>query len=275
MLEDYNKQKEFLGSDTYQFATKLAAWEKEGLPSELFTPIQSLTTDEIGEMPADELAKLDIKFKHPTWSEEDVNLYFNEEYKQDTEKNDENTVRFGALRMRESAESFRSRLGELKQLSHVPSAESRIGEARQAEVLRKDTWKQNMPKFIEDFNKITVPIDEKDGTIDWVPTKEQKAELQREMEQIVQSAPVQFDEQGIKAFKAIMTEKFISKNVNQISKAIAQKVASNKEAEYLKKITNPTGATPESVPAPIAKKERSVDDAMATIMEMEGLRNRK
>lgn len=248
LVAEYDETRELLNSDTYQYAAKLSAWEKAGHPKELFAPIQELDANEIKELDSRDLVALKLKFENPNWSEEDISILINEEFKQDPDSHTENVIRAGRLKMEREANAFRGKLGELKELSFVPKAEDTRAAAQQVETLRQNTWKQNLPKFVNEFNKISLPLDKAGKDIfDWIPTKEQKQELLLEMERIVTNAPVKFDEEGIKAFQSVMKEKFINKNINEISSAIASRATSKKTEEVIKEIHNPTGARNEPI----------------------------
>lgn len=260
ILTEYDQTQELLNSDTYQYAAKLSAWEKAGHPKELFAPIQELTTDEIKALDPRDLLSLKMKFENPKWTEEDIELLINEEYKQVPEDNTENVIRVGKLRMEREANSFRGKLNELKQLSHIPKSEDLRAQSQQSETLRQTTWKQNVPKLVNEFNKISIQLDEAGKDVfDWVPTDKQKQELQAEMEKIITNVQVPFDEKGIESFKSVMKEKFINKNINQIVKAAAGRAVSKKTEEVIKEIHNPTGAKTEAVPsAPPVKSDADV-----------------
>jgi len=273
IIQEHQEAQELLQSDTYQYAAKLSAWEKEGHPTELFSPIQSLTAEEISAMESSDVVAIKLKLENPDWTEEDISLLIKEEYKQNKDIHSEDSVKAGSLRMQREANQFRSKLNELKNMTYVPTSENKKAEAQAIESQRVESWKKAVPSFVSDLNKISVSLDEKGTTFEYTPTKEQKEEIAREMEDIMSRAPVKFNEDGIKAFKAIMQEKFINRNINHISKAIAQKVSSKKEEEKILQIHNPTGAKAEHVPS-ATKTVRTEDDAVKAIMEAEGIRKR-
>lgn len=260
ILDEYDQTKELLNTDTYQYAAKLSAWEKAGHPKDLFAPIQEMTPDEIKTFDSRDLVTLKLKFENPLWTEEDINLLIDDEYKQDPDLNTETVVRAGKLRMEREAASFRTKLNELKQLTIVPKADDLRAQAAQAETLRKDTWKQNLPKFVGEFNKISIPLDKAGKDVfDFVLTKQQQDELLKDMDRLVSNVPVKFDEDGIKAFQTAMRKEALNKYFNEISTAIATKAASKKTEEVIKEIHNPTGAKQESrSPEPQSKSEEDV-----------------
>lgn len=269
ILDEYDQTKELLNSDTYQYAAKLSAWEKAGHPRDLFTDIQSLSDDEIKALDPRDLVALKMKFENPKWTADEINLLIDEDYRQDPDSHTENVVKAGKLRMEREANTFRGKLAELKQLTIVPKAEDTRALAQQTENLRKDTWKQNLPKFVGEFNKISIPLDKAGKDVfDWVPTKEQKQELLSEMERIVTNVPVKFDEEGIKAFQTAMRKEFINKNINEISQAIAARATSKKTEEVIKEIHNPTGAKSEPQ-APITPAKSEEDIAFDKIVAAE------
>ncbi len=269
LLNENDQAKELLNSDAYQYATKLAAWEKAGHSKELFPVIQDFSADEIKSLSPVEVISMKLKLENPDWSEEDISLLINEEFKQDPDSNTENVVRAGKLKMEREANSFRGKLNELKQLSDIPNPENRIAEARQIEAARQETWKQNLPTFVGEFSKISIPLDKAGKDIfEWIPTKEQKLELQTKLERIVTNVNVKYDQDGINALKATMRKEFINDNINEISQAIATRATSKKTEEVIKEIHNPTGAkndTP-TIPAP---KKSDEDVAFDAIMKEE------
>ncbi len=270
-IEEYNKNKEVTESEEYQETLKLRAWRDKGYPAELFTPIQEMDTQTIDELSVEDTLKIKMKFENPEFTEEDINLMINQEYKQDADENKEVDIRAGKLRMQMAARGYKEQLRELKELAYVPTFENKQAEVQAAEEKRMSTWKSELPKLVTEFNEISIPLsDDGKDVFKWTLTKEQKTELQNELDRIVSNAPVQFDEQGIKALKNIMQEKFINKNINQISRAVAASVKSKLTEENIKKYNNPTGARPEATP-PAPKVGKTNTELLREIADLEGV----
>ncbi len=268
ILDENDQAKQMMESDSYQYASKLAAWEKAGHATEMFPVIQQLTDDEIKSLSPIDVIAVKMKLENPDWSEEDITLLINEEFKQDPESNTENVVRAGRLKMEREANSFRGKINELKQLTSLPNPENKLAEARQIESTRQETWKQNLPKFVTEFSKISIPLKGGKDTFDFIPTKEQKEALQTKLERIVTGVNINFDEQGINALKATMRKEFINDNINEISEAIASRATSKKTEEVIKEIHNPTGAKNDA-PAQNTPKKSEEDVAWEAIEKAE------
>ena len=271
LLSEYKQAQQVMQDPNYEYAQKLSAWEKEGRPKELFHAVQSLKADELS---VEDKVKLKLKLENPTFTKEDIDLFIKEEYKQDTEVHSEQSIKVGLLRMQRDATAFTPELKKMQSMTVVNSDPAqRQREFEQKETVRRDAWKQELPKLVDGFKSITVPLNNKEN-YEWKVTKEQSADLLKSLENIVQNAPVQLNEQGINAIKDIMQKEFYSKNINQIASGISTYIASKKTDEHIKAIHNPTGAV-QPAAAAVESKVSGSEAALKGIMEMEGITGRR
>ncbi len=271
ILAEYKEAQSVMQDPNYEYAQKLSAWKKEGRPAELFHAVQNVKTDELS---VEDTVKLKMKLENPEWTKEDIELFMKEEYKQDPEANNEQAVKYGQLRMQRDATAYKPELNKLKNMTVIKSNPAeREAQIAQAENVRKEGWKQQLPKLVNEFNSVTVPTDLKGGQYEYKLTQEQKSELQATMENLVLNAPIQIDENGINVIKDAIKREFIYKNINQIVQSSATSVASKKAEEHIVAIHNPTGAIAPKT-APVIDKKSSEDEAFEKILKMEGIRRR-
>lgn len=270
ILSEYKQAQQVMQDPNYEYAQKLSAWEKEGKPKELFHAVQTIKADELS---VEDKVKLKLKIENPEWTKDDIDLFINDEYKQDKDANSEQSVKVGQLRMQRDAQAFTPELKRMQEMTVIKTDyAAKQRELEQTENTRKDAWKQELPKLVNEFQEVNFSIGKE--IYPWKVTKEQSAELLKSLESIVQNAPVQLNEQGIKAIKDVMLKEFYSKNINQIASGISTFTASKKADEHIKEIHNPTGAV-QPAGAPVPTKKSGEDQAFDEIVKAEGIQRRR
>lgn len=268
ILKEHDEFKERIAKspELDDYTLKLNSWMKKGYDPELFHKIESLPLDK---MSAEDKMKVSLSLANPEWSKDDVDLYVKHTYglmSEDEEGYDAQNVRIGQLRLQQDARSHDQNLRKLQEMTVYSNVDEQ--EAIKVEGTRQETWKQSLPKLINDINVIPFTIDDKGTVFNYVPTPLQRQSVRNAVQNAILNAPVAYDEQGIKSVTNLIQKEFINQNINQIVRAAASQ---QKSIEIEKKIVeshNPSGmVTPLTTPPVVEKSKDDVifDMAYATL----------
>ena len=267
-LSDFENAQQQLTDPNVEYAKKLSAWEKGGHPKEMFDHVQSTDFTELDDS---DMVKFKIKLDNPEWTREQIELFVEKKYSLDEDSNDEKTVQYGKLLLKQDADAYFKDLESLKEMTHVENDPARAQkEQENLEESRKQSWNQSLNSLISEFTEVPVQVDSKGDKYTWKVTPEERSEMADIMKNIVNNAPLQYDENGKAIFNEILRKEFINKNFNKIAQGISNHISSKKTEEKIAEIHNPTGAKTPPQPAAIEKKSAD-DQIMEAIMKAEGL----
>lgn len=268
ILQEHNEFKERIAQspELDDYTIKLNSWIKKGHDPELFHKINKLPLDE---MSAEETMKVSLSLANPTWTQEDVDLYVKDTYglvSEGEEGYSEQKARVGKLRLQQDARTHEQNLRKLQEMTVYSNVDEQ--EAIKVEGTRQETWKQSLPKIVNDINVIPFPVDDKGAVFNWVPTPLQRQAVIAAVQSAVLNAPVAYDEQGIKSVTSLIQREFINQNINQIALSIAKQQKSADIKEAIVETHNPSGAITPVVDPPKIEKSRDdviFDAAFATV----------
>lgn len=264
ILKEHNEFKERIAQSPEfdDYAVKLNSWMKKGHDPKLFHQIHDLPLDE---MSAEDKMKVSLSLDNPTWSKDDVDTYVKHTYglmSEDEEGYNAQSVRIGKLKLEHDAKSHDAILRKLQEMTVYSNVDEQ--EAVKSEGVRKETWKQNLPKIVNDINTIPFTLDEKGTVFNYIPTPLQRQAVVNAVQNAVINAAVAYDEQGIKSVTSLIQKEFINQNINQIIRAVAVQQKSADIKQEIVHTHNPSGMTTPVAPAPVVEKSR--DDILFDVM---------
>ena len=249
------------------YSVKLDSWIKKGNDPKLFHVIHDLPVDE---MSAEQIVKAGLRLQNPSWSEEGIDMLVKDQYgllTAEDEGYNEQKVKIGQMKLEQDSRGYLKDLKELQAMTHYSEEDNTV--AIKAEDDRQTAWKTNLPKLVNDFSKISLPLDDKGTTmLDIAISVEERAAIANSIQNQILNAPILYDENGIKAVSNAIRDHYITNNINKIASLIASNSRTAVVEEKIKVTHNPSGLPPAEV-TPLPTKDKAQESYEKTVAFLE------
>lgn len=241
---------------------------KGGTNTELFVTLQGMKVDEMEPL---DVLKTQMKFAHPTLTDEQISTHLAGKYNQLSEEDEgysEGAVKQGEISMTIDSGEAKEYLKNMQTEIHTPDPEKERLAGETAETDRLTKWDPIISKTVTDFTQLTIPLNEKGASFNYDIPEDVKVELQQQLKESLEYSGAELDNDGGETAKQMLFNRYLVDNFDNIARAIAEKSRSMTDEQWIKEINNPSAVKTEDVVPPDPNTEKDVIDQ---IMKLEGI----
>lgn len=199
-----------------------------------------------------------IKYNNPDFTSKEVDLFFKHNYKQDSNKYDEDESAMGSLQMKKDVREAKKLFEQVKQ-SYYSKAKSNEMSDSQVQEVRKN-FISAMESEVDDLDGVSFEINDKGETFTFSMTDKAREELKNSNRNLDNFFTKYVQEDGTWDYDSLNQDMFILNNIEDIVRGVANQYRSKGTEQVIKEAKN---VNLDSKEQPLKSNSKSVEQQLA------------